>query len=93
MPVGRGGVINSPFFSMSETGLPLKGDTAHLQAHEYIVKSFPAECVNKTRILPYILKYLNDNVLRAHPKYCRFCRYNTTFELIFWQNITTKQTF
>ena len=37
LPVGRGGVINSPrsifLFSMSEVGLPLMGDTAGTTVH------------------------------------------------------------
>ena len=42
LPVGRGGVINSPrsiflgFFSVSEVGLPLMGDTAGTKLHEPI---------------------------------------------------------
>ena len=42
LPVGRGGVINSPrsiflgFFSVSEVWLPLMGDTAGTKLHEPI---------------------------------------------------------
>ena len=40
LPVGLGGVINSPrsvfLFSVSEVGLPLMGDTAGTKLHEPI---------------------------------------------------------
>ena len=36
---------------------------------------------------------LNNQILiNSIAKLCRFCRYNTTFELNFWQNILTRRT-
>ena len=72
LPVGRGGVINSPrsiflgFFSVSEVGLPLMGDTAGTKLHEPIkTRRLTAEYVNKTCILTCILQNLNrKKVLR-----------------------------
>ena len=73
LPVGRGGVINSPrsiffiFFSVSKVGLPLMGDTAGTKLREPIEKRrLTAEYVNKTCILTCILQYLNrKKVFRA----------------------------
>ena len=49
----------SVFFSMSETGLPLMGDTADWQPHEHIVKS---------------LSSFSSRISQQNAKYCRFCR-------------------
>ena len=66
LPVGRGGVINSPrsiflfsFFFGVECWLPLMGDTAGTKLREPIQKRrLTAEYVNKTCILTCILQYL-----------------------------------
>ena len=74
LPVGRGGVLNSPrfcFFPVSKVGLPLMGDTAGSSLLfsallHIILTHFIAGYINKTHILTCIRKYLNENkVLRA----------------------------
>ena len=78
LPVGRGGVLNSPrfcfFLSMSKVGLPLMGDTAGFpllfSALPHIIlislNPFYGRICQHTHILTCILKYLNGNkVFRA----------------------------
>ena len=73
LPVGRGGVKNSPrsiflgFFSVSQVGLPLMGDTAvHCCLSHDFWTQFLAEYVAKTHNLTCILQHLSSKkVVRA----------------------------
>ena len=65
MPVGRGGVINSPRELVSQVGLPLIGNTAvHCclsPSHRSVTNSeLLAEYFTKTRNLTCILQHLNS---------------------------------